>query len=121
MLRKLLEPFGCQLTIVEDGERAVEAAFSADWDLILMDLQMPVLDGVGALRKIRALERATGAPRRTIVAASASVMPDDVTRYLGYGFDDVLPKPVQVSEIRKLIQRVTEAADAPPARRRTDA
>ena len=121
VLRKLLEPFGCQLTIVEDGERAVEAAFSADWDLILMDLQMPVLDGVGALRKIRALERATGAPRRTIVAASASVMPDDVTRYLGYGFDDVLPKPVQVSEIRKLIQRVTEAADAPPARRRTDA
>ena len=121
VLRKLLEPFGCELTIVEDGERAVEAAFSADWDLILMDLQMPVLDGVGALKKIRALENATGARRRTVVAASASVMPDDVSRYLAYGFDDVLPKPVQVSEIRKLIQRTREAADAPQAPRRTDA
>ena len=117
VLRRLMEPFGCELTIVEDGQSAVDAAFAADWDLILMDLQMPILDGVGALEKIRALECEIGGPRRTVVAASASVMPDDVARYIGYGFDDVLPKPVQVSEVRKLIHRIREMGETPAVRK----
>lgn len=116
VLRKLLEPFGCELTIVEDGQSAVDAAFAADWDLILMDLQMPVLDGVAAVRKIRAMERADGGRRRNVVAASASVQPDDVSRYLDYGFTDVLPKPVQVSELRKLIQRIRDTLETTPVR-----
>lgn len=117
VLRKLLEPFGCELTMVEDGQSAVDAAFSADWDLILMDLQMPILDGVSALKKIRAMERVTGGARRRVVAASASVGPDDVSRYLDYGFSDVLPKPVQISDIRKLLRLINEELETTPVSR----
>lgn len=108
VFRKLLEPFDCELTIVEDGQAAVEAAFASHWDVILMDVQMPVLDGIGAVGRIRALELANGEPRRMIVAASASVMPDDVSRYLDYGFDDVLPKPLKMAELTALLERVSE-------------
>jgi len=104
VLQRFLDSFGCHVTMVEDGQSAVEKALSEDWDLILMDLQMPILDGEGALRRIRADEATNGDKPRTIIAASASVMQAEVERYLELGFDGVLPKPIQLSALSKLLE-----------------
>lgn len=98
--------------MVEDGQSAVEKALSEDWDLILMDLQMPVLDGEGALRRIRADEATKRDKTRIIIAASASVMQAEVERYLELGFDGVLPKPIQLSTLSKLLEEFSEPGPA---------
>lgn len=108
VFRRLLEPFGCDVTIVEDGQSAVDRALCEDWDLILMDLQMPILDGEMALRKIRDFEAGRGEKARTVIAASASVMPEEIARYLDAGFSGILPKPIQVSALLTFLEQVTE-------------
>ncbi|RYG11810.1 MAG: response regulator, partial [Caulobacteraceae bacterium] len=74
VLTALLAQIGVTPTIVEDGAQAVAAWESAAWDMILMDVQMPVMDGVSAVREIRARERASGRPRTPVIALTANAM-----------------------------------------------
>jgi signal transduction histidine kinase len=111
VLQALLHPFGIDPVMVGDGEQALTAWRDGDWDLILMDIQMPRMDGVTAARAIRQEERRNGCGRTPIVALTANVMPHQVEAYLAAGMDAAVGKPI---EIRRLLAAI-EAALTPTA------
>ena len=113
---KLLEREGHRVDLAHDGEQAVFMATHADppYDLILMDMQMPVLDGLQATRRIREEERRSGYHVR-IVALTANVLPEDRERCLASGMDGYLAKPINPRELRAVLQGEPTAAPAPVA------
>jgi signal transduction histidine kinase/ActR/RegA family two-component response regulator len=104
----ILEPFDVDLTLVEDGRQAVEAVEREAFDLILMDLQMPVLDGLNATREIRALEAALGLARTPIVALSANALPEHIAEARAAGMDGHLAKPIRPDDLIGLLSRALE-------------
>jgi signal transduction histidine kinase len=109
VLRTIMQTFGVDLTLVGDGLQAVDAWRSGDFDLILMDIQMPVMDGVAATRLIRESE-AQGARRRIpIVALSANAMTHQVAEYLAAGMDLHVAKPIELSKLHAALRQVTES------------
>jgi CheY-like chemotaxis protein len=112
VLQALLEPVGVAVTFVENGREAVEAVCASAYDLVLMDVNMPVMDGVSALEAIRQLP---GDPARTPVhMVTANVFEDDVRRYLAAGADGVLKKPIDVRELFALMERSRPASGPTP-------
>ena len=111
----ILEPFGVDLTMVEDGRGAVEAIEREAFDLILMDLQMPVLDGLSATREIRALESALGLPRTRIIALSANALPEHIAEARAAGMDDHLAKPIRPDALIALLSRTAQDLKASQA------
>ena len=105
---RMLEDQGHEVTVVGDGRAAVEAAESRTFDVILMDVQMPEMDGFEALRAIRSREQDSGL-RVPIVALTAHAMAGDRERCLGSGFDDYLTKPIQASTLRDALDRLDGA------------
>jgi signal transduction histidine kinase/ActR/RegA family two-component response regulator len=100
---RMLEAIGCEFAIACDGLEAVEAARIAPYDLILMDVRMPNMDGLAATRTIRALPgAAAGVP---IVAMTADAMPEDVVRCLAAGMDAHLAKPVSMERLCEILNR----------------
>ncbi|MGV3578617.1 ATP-binding protein [Brevundimonas sp.] len=89
----LLEMFGCTCEVVEDGAQALEAASRRPFDLILMDIKMPVMDGVSATRAIRRLPGAAG--RTPILALTANADERDAAEYTAAGMNGVAAKPIQ--------------------------
>lgn len=109
----ILEPLGVDLTGVEDGALALEAFRNGAFDLVLMDVQMPVMDGLTATRAIREFERATGRARTPVISLTANAMPDDVRRSLDAGFDLHLAKPIRPDKLIDTINRVLAPETAP--------
>ncbi|MDP1632137.1 MAG: ATP-binding protein [Caulobacter sp.] len=105
----MMAPLGVDLTIVENGQLAVEAAAVAAFDLILMDVQMPVMDGLTATRQIRAMESETGRSRTPIISLTANAMPEDVKRSLDTGADMHLAKPIRPAALIAAIESLTSA------------
>ena len=107
ILRKLLTQLGCSLERVENGEQAIERWQQGHFDLILMDLQMPVLGGLEATRRIRELER-TGTGARTghvpIVAVTASGLEQDRERCLAADMDAHLARPVALEQLEQALR-----------------
>ncbi len=97
----ILGGLGVAVETVEDGAQAVEAARSGGYDLILMDVHMPVMDGLDATRAIRALDGEPG--RVPIIALTANVQPEQVQRCREAGMDDHVGKPIQVAELLRVI------------------
>ncbi len=95
---RLLEKLGCQVSVAETGLAAVELASRQPFDLIVMDCQMPQMDGFEATRRIRTLDGA--AARTPIVALTANAFAGDRERCLDSGMDDYLSKPVQPEALR---------------------
>ncbi len=110
VLRLLITPLGAALDLVENGAEAVEAAATAPYDLILMDAQMPVMDGETAVRRIR--EAGAACP---IVMVTANVFPEDVARYHAAGCNEVLGKPIDVAQLHACLIGVLFGKDATPA------
>jgi signal transduction histidine kinase/CheY-like chemotaxis protein len=102
LLARLLEKEGHQVTLVEDGEAAVAAAAETDFDVILMDVQMPVMDGLDATRYIRDREQGTD-KHVSIIALTAHAMKGDRERCLEAGMDAYVAKPVQKQELLHMI------------------
>ena len=111
ILKALLEPLGAELRVVDDGQAAVEAYCEAQFDLVLMDAQMPGLDGVTATREIRTLERRLARPRTPILAVTANVMADQVEAYRAAGMDGWVAKPISLDD---LLGRMEAALASPP-------
>jgi signal transduction histidine kinase/CheY-like chemotaxis protein len=109
----LLEPFEADLTLACDGREAVEAFAAGAFDLVLMDIQMPRLDGFGALREIRAAEAAAGRTPTPVLALSANVMTHQVAEYAAAGFDGVVPKPIEVERLVAAINAAVAARADP--------
>jgi PAS domain S-box-containing protein len=97
ILRSMIAPLDADLTLVEDGEAAVEAFALASFDLVLMDIQMPRLNGVEAARRIRRLEAARQRVPTPILALSANVMAHQVAEYHAAGMDGVVEKPIDIA------------------------
>jgi CheY-like chemotaxis protein len=100
----------------EDGSIAVEKVKANHYDLVLMDIQMPVMDGYTAVRTIRAWERAQGTPRVPIIALTASALEESVHRSLDAGCDAHVSKPVRRATLFEAIVNITAAVATIAAR-----
>jgi PAS domain S-box-containing protein len=117
--QSFLQRLGCEVHIAENGLEAVEliAKGEMNFGLILMDMQMPVMDGVEATRRIRELERYG---RRTpIVALTANAMADQLQHCLEAGMDDYLTKPLEMARLRDVVERFMPS-ERPAARASTN-
>jgi CheY-like chemotaxis protein len=99
VLKTLLHQMGIHPLMVADGQAAVDAWAVEDFDLILMDMQMPILDGMGATRAIREREAATGRRRIPIIALTANVMSHQIAAYFEAGMDQFVGKPIEIGEL----------------------
>jgi PAS domain S-box-containing protein len=117
VLQTLLAQAGLAPTIVADGAAALAAWESGQWDVILMDVQMPRMDGPTATREIRRREAELGRQRTPIIALTANAMAHQVDDYLAAGMDDFIAKPIEVSALFAALERVLErAAESAPTR-----
>jgi len=107
IVRRLLERRGCEVDVVGDGSEAVAATASTDYDVILMDCQMPEMDGFTATAEIRRLEEESGESRTPIIALTAFAMEGDRERCLAAGMDDYLSKPIRRGKLDEALSRVT--------------
>jgi CheY-like chemotaxis protein len=112
VLKALLGQLGITPRVVGDGLAAVEAWRDGRWDLVLMDIRMPLMDGVEAARRIRELEAAERRPRTPIVALTANAMSHQAAEYLAAGMDGFVAKPIQVE---RLLAAINEAVAEPAA------
>jgi signal transduction histidine kinase/HPt (histidine-containing phosphotransfer) domain-containing protein/FixJ family two-component response regulator len=125
VVQLLLERRGHRVELVADGAEAVAAVRRTRFDLVLMDVQMPVLDGLAATERIRSDPPAHGAPR--IVALTANAMVDDRTASRRAGMDGFLAKPIREADLDAVLAfsaahaDVVEASEAGPAPRITEA
>ena len=104
--RSMLESMGCELDIVANGEQAVHALRSASYDIVLMDCQMPVMDGFTATREIRAWERTQQSARRIpIVALTANALVGNAETCRPAGMDDYLTKPYSRNRLGSMMAR----------------
>ncbi|QXE91444.1 response regulator [Geomonas subterranea] len=107
--RGMLESLGCRVKVVEDGAAAVSEVQRSSYDIVFMDCQMPVLDGLEATRRIRAWEQGSD-NRVPIIALTAYAMPGDRVACLEAGADDYLSKPFTCDEIAKAMDRQLQGA-----------
>jgi signal transduction histidine kinase/CheY-like chemotaxis protein/HAMP domain-containing protein len=107
VITRLLARLGCDADVVASGRAAIEAVGLAEYALVLMDCQMPELDGYQATKAIRQQQRELGsdAPRLPIIALTASAMPGDRERCLAAGMDDYLSKPIRSEELGAILRR----------------
>ncbi|MCA9659000.1 MAG: response regulator, partial [Myxococcales bacterium] len=105
----MLSRAGHEVTAVGDGERAIEAAVSGDHDVVLMDLEMPRVDGRIATRRIREEERRDGGGRLPIIALTAHARPGEAEESLAAGMDGHITKPLQARELVRLLLEIEVA------------
>ena len=108
----MLATFGLKPTIVNNGQEAVESFESNPYDLIFMDIQMPIMDGVLATRTIRNLQSEHGVnPKCDVVGLSAHAMSGDRERYLREGMNEYLTKPISITELGKVLENLLRPVD----------
>ncbi len=115
LVASLLQKAGHRVTLAGDGQGAVEAWQRENFDLILMDVQMPVLDGLDATRTIRSEETRSGRPHTPIVALTANAMQDQAHTCADAGMDGYVSKPFEIGHLLGEIGRLTGAAPGPVA------
>ena len=109
VLRTIMQTFGVELDMVGNGREAVDAWSHHAFDLILMDIQMPEMDGIAATRAIRAAEAAEGRARTPIIAVSANAMAHQVSDYLAAGMDGHVAKPIELVKLHAAIEAALSA------------
>jgi len=107
----MLAAIGAEAECVENGQLAVEAARASDYDIALMDLQMPVMDGLEAIRAIRGEEASSGRPRLPIVVVSANVAPEHLAASSAAGADGHVGKPIRPEELVAAISEAVRDSD----------
>ncbi|CAK0766519.1 two-component system, sensor histidine kinase [Gammaproteobacteria bacterium] len=106
VIEAMLKRFGVTVTLARDGQQALEAVMEGDAsDLILMDLQMPVMDGFTAAERIRQWEMENGKPRHPIIALTADAYEESRQRCLAAGMDSVLTKPIRIETLKAELDR----------------
>jgi two-component system sensor histidine kinase/response regulator len=114
--RRFLQRLGCQVVVAENGKRGVDEFFEAEagrqpFGLVLMDVQMPVMDGLAAAREIRGREQ--DGRRTPIVALTASAMTDELERCTAAGMDALLVKPLELPRLCEILDRYGFRPEAP--------
>ena len=117
----MLEQIGVQVRMVDNGRQALQAVEEEDFDIVLMDCQMPEMDGYEATGRIREAETKRGVPaheRLPVIAVTASAVKGDRERCIDAGMDEYLPKPFHQAELHALLSRWLPLAPANVAARR---
>jgi signal transduction histidine kinase/CheY-like chemotaxis protein len=102
--KEYLSWFGCNVHVANNGLEAVAALKSTPYDLVFMDCQMPVMDGLTATRRIRSLEKDEGLPRVPVIALTANAFAEDRARCLDAGMDDYLSKPYSEDQLYGMLE-----------------
>lgn len=119
VLKALLADVTETLVMVEDGQQALDALESGGFDLVLMDSQMPVLDGIAATRLLRAREATAGRPPVPVYAVTANVMPTHIEEYVSAGMTGVIAKPISREALLEVLGQHTRGTALPAEVRRS--
>lgn len=111
LMQAILKKFGLECTLATDGLKAIEAVKAQHYDLILMDENMPNLNGIEATKQIRKYEQENGQEPQAIVALTANAMSGDRERFIQAGMDEYLTKPVNINELKKIFARFLRNPD----------
>jgi len=103
VIESILQVVGAEVVSVEDGAQAVERFRAETFDLVLMDVQMPVMDGLTAIRTIRALEAERGGRRVPVHVVSTNALPEHMGQSLAAGADSHVTKPLDVSALLNVV------------------
>lgn len=112
----LLEETGLSVTIANNGQEALEKLENADFNLVLMDMQMPVMDGITATKHIRTNGRWKNLP---IVAMTANAMATDIERCLQVGMNGHLSKPIEVDKFYQVLKQFLKSTNTAPQNNHT--
>ena len=121
VMRRLLARFGCEVDVTANGQQAIARLAATRYDVVLMDCQMPVLDGYEAARRIRSGEVSDTNTQVPIIAVTAYAMGDDRAKCLAAGMDDYVTKPIRTDELCAALERcglggrLRRVPDEPPA------
>lgn len=118
LARTLLSRWGHAVQLAENGQQAVDLFPGTHWDLILMDIQMPVMGGLEATRLIRTME--TGSRHTPIIAVTANATPADQQACQDAGMDDFLTKPLSTSALKEILTRHGQTTSSCVSRGTTD-
>lgn len=105
LMKSVLSRLGMDVTIVENGHEALKAREENNYNIIFMDIQMPLMGGVEATQKILAFEETSNQKHIPIVALTANALEGDKEKYMASGMDDYLPKPMNVNDLEKILKR----------------
>jgi PAS domain S-box-containing protein len=108
-VQRMLEKIGHVVTVVENGRQAVELLRDHDFDCILMDIQMPLMDGIEATRVIRTAASTVAKRTIPIIALTAYAMSGDRERFLQFGMDDYLSKPLSMLDLERMLRKYSSA------------
>jgi CheY-like chemotaxis protein len=104
LIKAVLEKYGIGVTLTSNGEEALNMRKQNDYDLIFMDIQMPVMNGVEATQKILSYERAAKAKHIPVIALTANALAGDAQKYIKEGMDNYLAKPIDVERLLELVR-----------------
>jgi signal transduction histidine kinase/CheY-like chemotaxis protein len=110
IIDKLLRELGQDVTLVNDGEQALDVFFSHHFDLLIIDCEMPKLDGINATRRIRALQK--GAVKTPIIALTAHTGPEIAAEYLEAGANIILTKPINLARLQSALESTLQNANS---------
>lgn len=110
--RLLIESWGHSVQVAGNGQIALEAIQDGSFDVVLMDMQMPVMDGIEATKNLRIREAEQGAAHIPVVAMTANAMRGDAERCLDAGMDDYLPKPINAGDLFEKLEAIGRKAAA---------
>jgi two-component system sensor histidine kinase/response regulator len=113
--QRTLQNLAAEVTIANNGAEALERIAESNFDAVLMDCQMPVMDGFTATRRIREMESSRGGKRLPIIALTANVMSEDREKCLAAGMDAHLGKPIEPAQVIEALSRFLKAAASAPA------
>jgi PAS domain S-box-containing protein len=116
VLKTLLDAVGIEPTMVSNGREAVSAWCKAEFDVVLMDIQMPVMDGIDAVKLIRQGEVVQGRRRLPIIAVTANVLERQKAEYLAAGVDATVAKPIQIASLLETIDGLLARVEQPIGR-----
>ncbi|MFI4936641.1 MAG: ATP-binding protein [Caulobacterales bacterium] len=111
VLKTLLHQIGVEPVVVENGQAALEAWEASEWDVILMDMQMPIMDGHTAARPIREAEAAKGRVRTPIIALTANAMSHQVQQCAAAGMDGHVAKPIEAARLFEALELALKAEE----------
>jgi CheY-like chemotaxis protein len=115
VLSTIIQIFGADLQLADNGALAVAAWDGGDFDVILMDIQMPVMDGISATREIRSREAAQSRARTPIIALSANAMVHQIKEYVEAGMDGHVAKPIELPKLHAALDAALSARMAAEA------
>jgi len=105
LMKQILDKFGIAVTLVNNGKEALNARETDNYDIIFMDIQMPIMNGIEATQKISNFEIKENKKHIPVIALTANAIQGDREKYIDAGMDDYISKPIQIKELKKVLNK----------------